>query len=47
MIRKINENDKDIFIEMVSEFFSSPAVLHNIPKENILNTYNELINDSP
>lgn len=47
MIRKINENDKDIFIEMVSEFFSSPAVLHNIPKENIENTYNELINDSP
>ena len=47
MIRKINENDKDIFIEMVSEFFSSPAVLHNIPKKNIQNTYNELINDSP
>lgn len=47
MIRIIDKKDKDIFIEMVSEFFSSPAVLHNIPIENIQNTFNELISDSP
>lgn len=47
MIRELIEQDKDQFISMVDSFYHSEAVLHAIPKENILNTYNEVISGSP
>lgn len=47
MIRKINQNDRKEFINMVSEFYSSPAVLHTIPQKNIENTFDNIINDNP
>lgn len=47
MIRTINANDKEIFIKMVTEFYNSEAVLHSIPKENIINTFEEITSNSP
>ena len=32
-IRKITKNDKQIYTEMAKDFYSSPAVLENIPEE--------------
>ena len=43
MIRKINETDKDFYINTVKAFYNSDAVLHSIPEENIIKTFNELI----
>jgi GNAT superfamily N-acetyltransferase len=47
VIRELKEQDKEQFILMVDEFYHSEAVLHAIPKENILNTFNEVISGSP
>jgi GNAT superfamily N-acetyltransferase len=47
LIRELKEQDKEKFISMVDSFFHSEAVLHAIPKEYILNTYNEVISGSP
>lgn len=47
MIRKLQATDKDIFIKMVDDFYHSDAVLASIPMENIHNTYEEAINESP
>ncbi len=47
MIRELKEQDKEQFITMVDSFYHSEAVLHAIPKEYILNTYNEIISGSP
>lgn len=47
MIRELTKDDKDIFISMVKEFYTSDAVLYSIPEENIVNTFNEAIKDSP
>lgn len=44
MIRKINKTDKDFYINSVKAFYSSDAVLHKIPEENIYRTFNELMN---
>lgn len=35
---------KQEFIEMVEDFYNSDAVIHKIPKENILKAYNVFIN---
>ena len=43
MIRKINETDKDFYINTVKAFYNSDAVLHSIPEKNIIKTFNELI----
>lgn len=43
MIRKINKTDKDFYINSVKAFYSSDAVLHNIPDENITKTFEELM----
>lgn len=45
--RLININDKDFFLSCVSDFYNSPAVLHSVPKENFINTFNELMSNSP
>ena len=47
MIREIVSEDKDMFISMVTEFFSSEAVLHDIPPSHIIKTYKEVTSDSP
>lgn len=47
MIRELRVDDKDIFISMVEDFYTTEAVIHNIPTENIINTYNEIIDCSP
>jgi ribosomal protein S18 acetylase RimI-like enzyme len=47
MIRKINPDDKPKFIAMVKDFYSSNAVLHNIPEANIAKTFTTIISGSP
>lgn len=42
-IRKIRQNDKDIYVRMAKEFYASDAVLLHIGEENILNTFDELM----
>lgn len=42
MIKKIDKNDKDTFISLAREFYSSPAVLHSIPDSNFSRTFDEL-----
>lgn len=42
MIKKIDKNDKDIFISLAKEFYSSPAVLHSIPDSHFSRTFEEL-----
>ena len=47
MFRAIKESDKDIFIELATEFYNSEAVLHPIPKENMINAFNALMQTTP
>ncbi|HBR02943.1 MAG TPA: GNAT family N-acetyltransferase, partial [Ruminiclostridium sp.] len=47
MIRKLNIEDKDRYIAMSKEFYSSDAVLHTIPEENIYKTFGLLTTGSP
>lgn len=47
MIREIRKDDREIFIDMVKDFYSSKAVLHDIPCDFINKTYNEVISGSP
>ena len=47
MIRKVNEGDRDIWLELTGEFYSSPAVDHTIPEEYRLTTFRELVSTSP
>lgn len=43
MIREILKTDEKDYIEMVKDFYSSPAVLHSIPESFIKNTFNQLM----
>ena len=43
MIRKIDFNDKELFFELSREFYSSPAVLSNIPEDFHGATFEELM----
>ncbi len=47
MIRALRKEDKDMFVAMVKDFYTSDAVLHDIPAENVLKTYSEIISGSP
>lgn len=47
MIRELQKEDKAVFIRMVQDFYHSEAVLHNIPAENIIDTFNEVVSGSP
>jgi len=47
MIRELRENDRKAFISMVEAFFNSDAVQHSIPRENIVNTFDEIMSGSP
>ena len=43
LIRPIEKRDRDEYIKMAKDFYSSPVVLHPIPDENFENTFNELM----
>ena len=43
MIRKLTENDRDLYIRMAEEFYSSDAVLHPIPRAYIERTADEAL----
>ena len=43
MIRKIEVKDKELFFELSREFYSSPAVLCNIPEAYHASTFDELM----
>lgn len=47
MIRKITPADRENYIEMARDFYSSPAVLENIPAEYIERTFDEIISGTP
>lgn len=46
-IRELQAKDRDVFIQMVDDFYHSEAVLHDIPKENILHTVDLLMEGTP
>lgn len=43
MMRKITKDDKELYLELAREFYHSPAVLHPVPEENLLKTFDELM----
>lgn len=43
MIRRLTEEDREIYIEMADEFYHSDAVLHPIPRSYIENTADEAL----
>lgn len=43
MIRKITQTDREYFLEQSAAFYSSEAVLHDIPFENHINAFEELM----
>ena len=46
-IRKIEEKDKSIYLEMARDFYASPAVLSNIPEENLTSFFREFTSGTP
>ena len=46
-IRKITQTDKTVYTEMAKDFYSSPAVLENIPEENILTSFDLFLTGTP
>ncbi len=47
MIRLLNENDRELYLELTKEFYSSSAVEHEIAEENRINTFDHLMTDTP
>lgn len=47
MIRKIQSKDREKMLEMMTTFYSSPAVCHNIPQSHMIATINEALNNNP
>ena len=45
MIRKIDNCDKEIYIEMADEFYHSSAVTHPVPRENFEKAFDHMVND--
>lgn len=43
VIRKINEGDREAFINMSRDFYSSPAVLHDVPDGYHARAFDELM----
>ncbi len=46
-LRFMTVEDQNLFIEMVTAFYSTPGVLHTIPKENIEKTFDGIMNGDP
>ncbi len=47
MIRKITEADRECVIELMEEFYHSPAVLHPVPKHFFSLSVDEVLSGSP
>jgi GNAT superfamily N-acetyltransferase len=47
MIREINRTDKNFFISSCEDFYSSPAVIHSVPKQNFEKTFDLLMDKTP
>lgn len=47
MIRKYSSKDRQTVLEMMKEFYQSPAVCHDIPEKNMLTTLDEAEKGSP
>ncbi len=47
MYRKIEPEDREIYIQLSKEFYSSDAVLHAIPDENFEKTFELLMKGTP
>ena len=47
VIRKINAGDREVYLAMAKDFYSSPAVLENIPEENISRSFVEFTGGTP
>lgn len=45
-VREIAPGDRETYEKMAAEFYSSPAVMHNIPGKYIKDTFDELISGS-
>ncbi|MGN1169985.1 MAG: GNAT family N-acetyltransferase [Acutalibacteraceae bacterium] len=43
MVRKVTPQDKEMYLSLTEKFYQSDAVSHNIPLENRLNTWDEII----
>lgn len=43
MIRNLAPSDRELYKTLISEFYSSPAVLHSIPESHIDKTFDELM----
>lgn len=46
MIREIKSTDKETFVKLASEFYSSDAVLHPVPKEYHMRAFDEAVNSN-
>ena len=46
-IRKIEEKDREIYLEMARDFYSSPAVLAPVPEENLVSSFYEFVCGTP
>ena len=46
-IRKIKTSDREVYMAMAKEFYSSEAVLSNIPEENISLSFEKFVNGTP
>lgn len=47
MIRKYQNSDRQFILDMMNDFYDSPAVLHRIPTENYIKTVDEMEKGSP
>ncbi|MEG0894018.1 MAG: GNAT family N-acetyltransferase, partial [Oscillospiraceae bacterium] len=46
MIREITEKDREIYLELAREFYTSPAVAHAVPDSYLVNTFEVLVRGS-
>jgi GNAT superfamily N-acetyltransferase len=47
IIRKAERADREAYIAMAKDFYASPAVLENIPEENIVRSFEEFTGGTP
>lgn len=47
MIRRLCASDKAAFLEMVEEFYHSPAVQHAVNPQNFVDTFEEIMAENP
>ena len=47
MIREVTAADREDFLQLLDEFYHSPAVLHPVPQAYFERTFREVTSDSP